>query len=121
MAEVEISSLVSEFCAAAIEKGDFASPSKLDRELHARMAKAVAQLRSMGESGAKALEALLKHESPHVRTWIAAELLATGNRSAEPVLCALQTERGLVATNARMVLQEYEAGRLRSPFGTNVA
>lgn len=79
MADTDTSSLVAEFCTAAIQKGDFASPAKLDHELHTRMKKAAAQLHSLGELGMRALEAMLEHESPHVRSWIAAELLSKGN------------------------------------------
>ena len=113
----EIKLAVREFCAAAIEKGDFASPASHDRKLHAAMSRAVQKLHSLGASGAEALRALLQHESPHVRSWVAAELLAAGDKTAKPVLEALASNPGLLGTSANTVLREYEKGRLRSPFG----
>ncbi|HEY6094999.1 MAG TPA: HEAT repeat domain-containing protein [Gallionellaceae bacterium] len=121
MTGIKVSSIIAEFCEAAIEKGDFESTPKLDRELHSRMAKSISRLNSLGEAGLRSIEALLKHQSPYVRSWAAAELLANGNEKAIPVLIGLTNQGGLIATSSRMVLQEYEAGMLRSPFGTNAA
>ena len=117
----DISEAVKQFCNAAIEKGNFASPAKRDKALHTQLASSVKLLREKGVPGTIAFEELLKHESPHVRCWVASELLAAGITKAIPILDELSLEVGLLGTSARMVLQQYEAGRLRSPFGTNVA
>lgn len=116
MAEDAIRTAVRDFCEAAIEKGAYAFPAKRDRKLHARMAAAVKQLRTLGATGAIALNELMSHESPYVRSWIATELLVRGDTSAKPVLKALAAEPGLLGMSAMVVLQEYDAGRLRSPF-----
>lgn len=115
----EITAALIAFCAAADEKGDFASPAKLDHQLHAAMAQAVKKLHSFGGAGSVALKSLLKHKSLHVRSWAAAELLAAGDESAKAALEALALTPGLVGNCAKMVLSEYEFGRLRSPFGTD--
>ena len=107
---------MKQFCAAAIEKGDFARGAR-DHALHQAMAKAIAVLRSSGEAGIVALHSLMSHESPYVRSWVCADLLASGDESARPVLEALSSMPGLVGHGAAIVLQEHEAGRLRSPFG----
>lgn len=107
---------MQQFCAAAVEKGDFARGAR-DRALHQAMAKAVAVLRSSGEAGLAALHSLMCHESPHVRSWACADLLAHGDESARPVLEALSSMPGVVGHAAAMVLREHEAGRLRPPFG----
>ena len=114
----ELAAALKEFCAAAVEKGDFASPAKRDHQLHDAMAQAVTKLRSFGGPGSVALRTLLKHESQHVRSWAATELLAAGDEAARPVLEALTSKPGLVGSDAKIVLREYESGRLRSPFGT---
>jgi hypothetical protein len=107
---------VSDFCVAAIEKGDFA-PVPRDHSLHKTMTQAVASLRAAGPVGIAALRSLMSHESAHVRSWASAELLASGDKSARPVLEALSLLPGLVGSGAAVALREHEAGRLRSPFG----
>lgn len=110
-------SAVRDFCEAALEKGDYA-PAGRDKKLHRCMTAAVRTLHSLGEPGAVALHQLLQHESPHVRSWIAAELLSRGDVAAKAVLQELAARPGFIGTSACIVLEQYEAGRLRSPFGT---
>jgi HEAT repeat protein len=78
-------------------------------------------LQSHGESGHEAFAGLLADESPHVRIWVAAQLLAEGDESALPVLRELVAGSGLLASEAEISIREYEAHRLRSPFTPNVA
>ena len=116
MSAHDIDRAVSDFCLAAIEKGDFA-PAPRDHLLHKTMSLAVASLRKSGPAGIAALRSLMSHESAHVRSWASAELLASGDSSARPVLEALSLLQGSVGFNATIALREYESGRLRSPFG----
>ena len=85
------------------------------------MAAAVTYLRSNGAQGIQALIGLLEHESPHVRGWVSAELLSSGTKVAIPVLENLSKAEGLLGTTAKISLQQYEAGKLESPFNSNVA
>lgn len=103
---------------AAIDKGDIASSAPRDHELHRIMGDACRVLDEEGAPGSEALRRLLTDESPHVRKWVAAELLSRGEVSARPVLEELAVLSGQLAFDARFTLQEHLAGRLRSPFRT---
>lgn len=74
------------FCRAAIGKGDIASSTARDHEFHRIMGDACRVLDEEGVPGKDAFRRLLTDESPHVRKWVAAELLARGERSARLVL-----------------------------------
>jgi len=111
-----LSELIDDFRSAAIAKADFASPPRRDHALHDRMARAVRELYAAGDPGRSAFKALLRDDSPHVRSWVAAQLLVDGDPDAESVLRELIDLGGLVAFNAEMVLKEHSAGRLESPF-----
>ena len=77
-------------------------------------------LASQGAAGRAAFAALLDDESPHVRSWVAAQLLSENDARAIPVAEQLASEPGLLGFNAQVTLDEYNAGRLRSPFATRV-
>ena len=115
MSDVDIDRGVNDFCLAAIEKGDFAPPTR-DHLLHKTMNLAITSLRKEGPAGIAALHSLMSHESAHVRSWSSAELLASGDSSALPIVKALSLLPGAVGFNASIVLREHESGRLRSPF-----
>lgn len=108
---------VQRFREAAIAKGDFADSPQHDHELHAAMAEAVRALYRLGAEGRSAFKELLHDESPHVRSWVAAELLVQGDDDARLVLVELANCRDLVGLSARTVLKEHSCGTLRSPFG----
>ncbi len=114
-----IDELVRDFRIAAMEKGEEGGP--LDGELYDRLRASFHQLRSLGTSGHGAFQALLRDPSPSVRAWVAAQLLAEGDLDALSVLRDLVQEKGVGGFNARMTIQEYEAGRLKPPFGVAAA
>jgi hypothetical protein len=107
---------IEEFRAAAIAKADFATPASRDHTLHERMARAFDHLASHGSAGLAAFNALLRDESPYVRSWVAAELLSQGDKSAVPVMEELASESGIRGLTATITLKEFHAGRLHSPF-----
>ena len=111
------SDLLEVFRLAAIEKGDFAEPPERDQELHARMRSALRELQGLGASGHAALRQMLLDISPHVRCWAAAELLSRGDVEARQTLEKLAATPGLLGFTASKTLEEYDGGRLRSPFG----
>jgi hypothetical protein len=112
---VNTSRVVQEFCTAAIEKG--ADGGVTDHVLFDRLARAYRELSSSGPTGESAFAALLKHSSPHVRSWVAAQLAPSGNIEATRVLEALAQEPGVVGLDAAIALRELRAGRLKPPFG----
>jgi HEAT repeat protein len=110
-----VGDLVESFRAAAITKADFSGQPK-DGELFARMREAVSALREWGPSGEAALRALLGDSSPHVRSWVAADLLMRGDPDARRVLYELSSLSGPLALSASTTLREFDAGRLCPPF-----
>jgi hypothetical protein len=116
-----IAEAIQEFRTAADSKADGVSPASKDRALHARMARALGCLSLHGSDGLVAFSALLHDQSPHVRSWVAAELLAAGDRSAVPIMEQLAAEPGIRGFTAATTLKEFHAGRLQLPFATNVA
>ena len=113
-----IAQALASFRTAAIAKGSGSQlPTRQDHALHAAMAHAVQVLRLAGAPGTAALESLARDPSPEVRAWASAELLSRGDAEMVPVVEELAGLPGLLGFNASMVLQEYRAGRLGSPFG----
>jgi hypothetical protein len=110
----------AEFRAAASAKGDFRADSTEDHALHDRMAHAFRFLASQGPAGRAAFAALLDDESPHVRSWVAAQLLSEKDARAIAVAEQLASEPGLLGFSARVTLDEYHTGRLRCPFASRV-
>jgi len=110
-----VDDLVQTFRKAAIAKGDFAELPQ-DSECFARMRGSVSALRGMGDLGKAAFHALLSDSSPHVRCWVAAELLTRGDPDARRVLQELSRLPGLLGLSASTALKEFDAGNLRSPF-----
>ena len=110
----------TEFRSAASAKGDFHVDTTEDHTLHERMTAAFAFLASLGPEGRAAFVALLEDDSPHVRSWVSAQLLSEGEASAVPVVEQLALEPGLLGFRAQITLREFRAGRLRSPFATHV-
>jgi hypothetical protein len=115
LTKMTVPSLVDRFRSAAIAKGDFASRAH-DAEFHKQMSDAYRLLVAEGDHGQAAFTELLSDSSPHVRSWVAAQLLFTGNVLARPVLETLAAQAGLVGLSARVVLREYDMGRLGSPL-----
>lgn len=114
----EIATAMSEFRAAAVAKGSAGRRSaEGDHALHGRMVTAVAKFSAAGAAGTNALRQLASDPSPLVRSWAASELLSQGEPAMVPVLEELAEYMGLLGFNAQMVLREYRAGRLGSPFG----
>ncbi len=117
---MSITEATAEFRAAALAKGDFRSDSAEDHVLHERMAQAFRFLYGQGAEGRSAFAALLDDASPHVRSWVSAQLFSEGDARAVPVAEQLASESGLVGFCAQITLEEFRAGRLRSPFATHV-
>jgi hypothetical protein len=114
-----IDDFIRDFRIAAMEKGS--EGGSFDATLYDRLRASFRQLSSLGAPGRVAFRSLLSDPSPSVRAWVAAQLLAEGDINALPVLRAMATESGMGGFNARMTIQEYEAGRLKPPFGDAAA
>jgi hypothetical protein len=110
----------ADFRAAASAKGDFRADSAEDHALHQRMARAFHFLTGQGAEGRAAFAALLQDDSAHVRAWVSAQLLSEGDAEAVPVAEQLALEPGLLGFEARVTLDQFRAGRLRSPFANRV-
>jgi hypothetical protein len=99
-----IAEATAEFRAAASAKGDFRVDSAKDHALHAQMARAFHFLHVQGAEGRTAFAALLDDESPHVRSWVSAQLLSEGDARAVPVVEQLASESGLLGFTAQITL-----------------
>ena len=113
----KIATLLSDFCEAAISKGDSGATTEIDHALFANMGVAVNTLRTYGPGGMEAFKVLLSHDSNHVRLWVASELLSEGDLEAKTILKELAKTPGLIGLNASVVLDEFDEGQLKSPFG----
>jgi hypothetical protein len=113
---MRISDAVQQFREAAIAKGEFTTPARADHVLHRSMAEAWQALQAQGGDGRSAFQALLADHSPHVRLWVASQLLAEGVSEAAKVLEAEIFAGGVDGLSAKLILEEWRAGRLASPF-----
>jgi hypothetical protein len=107
---------VRRFREAAIAKAHFET-ARRDHALHRTMVKYWRFLSAQGPEGRNAFRALLADESPEVRLWVAAQLLSEGDSDAAMVVIAEIEAGGLLGFEAEVVLKEWRAGRLGSPFG----
>lgn len=114
---MNIEQAVKQFREAAIAKADGAEPAETDHALHELMAVAWKFLEKQGATGREAFSSLLMDESPYVRLWVAAQLLSEGKGEAAQTVEAEVSSGGLRGFTAEMILEEWEAGRLGSPFG----
>lgn len=112
---MEIEQLIKGFRNAAVAKGTGVGGAE-DARLHKLMAEIYVKLKNAGEKGLLAFEKLLEDPSPHVRCWVGAQLLFSGNMRAKRVLEEISKTGGVVGLNAKMTLKEFENGRLGSPF-----
>lgn len=96
---------------AATDRGDH----KQANAAHATLMSALAVLRESADRGRLVLTGLLEDEDTHVRCWAAAHLLPLDEDAATRALLALASEPPFVGFNAKMVLREWKAGRLKIP------
>jgi hypothetical protein len=113
---MSIDEAITQFRSAAIEKADWAEPGNRDRALFEQMEAAWRNLNQYGAEGRQAFKGLLIDESRHVRGWVAAQLLGSGDQSGVPMLEAESLEPGMRGFTADMVLREWRGGRLKPPF-----
>lgn len=107
---------IQQFREAAIAKGEFATPARADQALHQAMAEAWQALQAQGSDGRSAFQALLADQSPQVRLWVASQLLSEGVSEAARVVEAEIFAGGLGGLSAKLILEQWRAGRLASPF-----
>ena len=114
---MRIQEAIAEFRQAAIAKAEFAQPAGRDHALHAAMSAAWRELEAHGDEGRRAFRSMLSDESPHVRCWVASQLLALGDYSGLEVLEESAASGGLRGLSSTSVLEEWRAGRLGPPLG----
>ena len=96
---------------AATDPGDY----KKANAAYERQMCALARLRESPDQGRSSLTKLLEHDDPHVRCWAATHLLPLDEEETTRALEALASEPPFVGFNAKMVLREWKAGRLKVP------
>lgn len=102
---MRIHEAVTQFRRAAIEKASSAGPASLDHALHAAMSAAWRALGAHGDEGRRAFRLMLADESPHVRCWVASQLLALGDQSGVEVLEESAASGGLQGLSSTLVLK----------------
>src|SRR5579871_1127145 len=104
------------YAAAAREHGDCARRGDSDagNEAYRQIMAALGELRDSADHGEQALLELIDHSDEWVRVWASTHLLPICEEPARAVLeRAANGPSSLVEFNAKMVLQEWQAGRLR--------
>ena len=76
---------------------------------------ALSEIRRFPDRGQSVLKELLNYPNSHVKIWAATHLLPLDEEAAIRALSALVSEPPFVGINARMVLREWKAGRLKIP------
>jgi hypothetical protein len=96
----------------SMERGD---PKSANRA-YDQLAEALRALRAMPDRGEAALRDLTNHQSDWVRVWASTDLLPLSEEQALTTLEDLATvESTFVRSDAKMVLKEWRAGRLKVP------
>lgn len=96
---------------AAMDRGDH----EKSNAAYGRKLRALAKLREASDQGRATLTRLLAHQNAHVRCSAATHLLPLDEDAATLALDALASEPPFVGFNARVVLREWKAGRLKVP------
>jgi hypothetical protein len=96
---------------AATELGEYRAANRH----HDLLAQIYRELRARGTDAQRELLVLLDDVDAHVSAWAAAHALEFAPERGEPVLRRLAANRGFVALNAEMTLQEWSKGTLRFP------
>lgn len=91
---------------AATESGDYEAANAA----YDRLIESLGELKKIPD-GLRAIEVLLEDRDPNVRCWAATHLLPSSK--AADVLEELSHESSIAAFNARQVLKEWKAGKLR--------
>ena len=95
----------------ATDRGDH----KKANAAHARLMRALEKVREASDRGRSTLTALLAHDDPHVRCWAATHLLPLEEDAGIATLSQLTSEPPFIGFNAKMILREWQAGRLKLP------
>ena len=96
----------------ALKSGDHKAANSSFGRIHELLAK----LRLNSDRGKVALgEILSASDNPHVRCSAATHLLPLDESSAMDVLETVSLEEGIVGFHAKMVIREWNAGRLKIP------
>ena len=113
---MRVEDAVRQFREAAIAKNEFASPAQEDHALHKAMVEAWRSLEAQSIEGRTAFRALLTDQSPHVRLWVASQLLSENVLEAAKVVETEMLAGGSGSLIAKVILEEWRSGRLASPF-----
>jgi Domain of unknown function (DUF2019) len=95
--------------------GTLEGDSRRANRAYHRLADIYRARRAQGNAAQQELLSLLRHAEPGVRVWAATHALEFSPDRAVPVLERDAAEPGILGFNARTVLAEYRAGRLRFP------
>jgi hypothetical protein len=109
--------IVDRYVAAAIAHGEATKRgnSRVANQSHDEIVTALHALDAADDMARERLMPLLEHEIASVRVWAATHLLLARKEEAMKTLHEVAKLPGIIGGEARMVLQEYERGRLVIP------
>ncbi|MCE5185145.1 MAG: DUF2019 domain-containing protein [Planctomycetaceae bacterium] len=96
-------------------KGTLEGDYKKANKNHDKIIKTLERLRQFGKEGNDALLSLIHDQNQSVRCWAATHCLAFNEKEARNALGQLAREDGIIAFNAKMVLEEWKKGNLQIP------
>jgi hypothetical protein len=93
---------------AAYTSGDYRTTNRN----HAKLAALLPELRATGEQGEAILHRLMRDRSDIIAMWAATHSLPFAEREAIATLDAIARRGGIIGHSAKMVIKEWQAGRL---------
>jgi hypothetical protein len=108
---VEVYAVAAMDHGAATDRGDY----KKANAAYDKVMEALEKIRALPDRGRSVLTDLLLHDNPYVRCAAATHLLPLDEDAAITTLSQLTSEPPFVGFNAKMVLREWKAGRLKVP------
>jgi hypothetical protein len=106
---------MEEFVKAAIDHGKYtmSGNSRLCNRAYDKIIQSLRVFRKLSDEGKSTLAALIAHPDDSVKTWASTYLLPLEEKVALSVLESVASRSGLIAFDARMVIKEWSAGRLK--------
>lgn len=113
----KIKSVIDEYKNYAINHGKatLEGNSAVANRNYDKLKTVLKKIREFGNEGGLALLSLLEEDNQSIRCWAATDSLKFDENKAKKALKKLSKEDGIIAFDAKMVLQEWEKATLKLP------
>lgn len=98
----------AEYYGEAYKNGDY----KTTNRNYAKLAALLPKLRAIGEQGEELLHRLMKDHSDAIAMWAATHSLPFAEKEAIATLEAIARRGGIIGHSSKMVIEEWQGGRL---------